>query len=156
MTPTQAFVAAIHAQLTSVLPALVAAQSLPAITEFLIYAPALPQPAKAPQVWIDVAALSKSSDEKRGSTLQKFVEERDLLIGVVTAGQDQSQSTDRLRGYADLIRKCVEANRNASGNALWVKWTRTDFSPTFGQGSALYREAVLSFDAPHQVLYGID
>lgn len=155
-TSTQALVAAIDARLQAALPALLAAAGLPAILEFLDYDPAIPQPAKAPQVWIDVPNETRSDDERRGATLGKYATNRVVYVTVTAAGPDPSTAAKQLRGTADMIRQCLEGDQTAGETSLWVRWTRTDYSPNFAQGSNLYKEACLTFDVPKRTQIGTD
>ena len=153
-TPTNAVVAAVVDRLESALPALVAAKGLPAITEFLDYDPALPQPAKAPQVWVDLPEESRSEQPRMGASVGAIAQMRTVLVGVTAAGQDASLAVGHLRAYADLIRQCLEGDPTMGGEAAWAKWQRTNFSPSFAQGNHLFKEAVLTFELPRRVRRG--
>lgn len=155
MTATPTLKAAIKARLESVLPGLVADESLPPLTEFLDYWPGMAQPERAPRVWVDIASSERGSAQSSGSTLHKYMEGRTILVAVSHAGEDPSTAGRELETFVDLVRKCVEGDQTADGNALWVRWLATDFSPNMADAGGLFREAVLTFDVPRQVRLGV-
>lgn len=153
-TSTKTLINAVVARLSGNLPTLVAAEGLPPITEFLNYDPGLPSPTKAPQVWVDMSRDRRSDDPRRGASINKYSRQMDVLIGVTIAGANAAEAADRHRDYVDLIVKCMEGDVTVAGAAFWFTWQNTDYSPNFGQGFALFREAVLHFDGNKRRAHG--
>lgn len=150
-TPTQLLIAAVVNRLQSALPALAAAESLSPVTEFLDYDPALPQPAKAPQVWVDLVEERRTEVPRMGATIGAMAQVRTVLVGVTSANLDPSATAGQLRAYVDLIRQCLEGDPSMGDTSQWSKWQRTNLSPSFSQGTQLFKEAVLSFELPRRV-----
>lgn len=154
-TPTQSLIARVLSNLQAVLPGLITAQAgLPSIVEYLSYAPKVPVPAKAPQIFVVELGSRRDNSGAHGATIQKYAENRRFAVGCTIAANDEATATTQRDAYADLIRQAVEQDLNAGGNALWVAWQSTDHSPGFPMGTALYLETYLEFEAPRRVLYG--
>jgi len=154
-TPTDDLVQALVARLQDALPALVAAEGLKPLTAFLNHDPGVPTPAKAPLAWVDISGDRRSTDARRGATVHKYSHQTTFLVGVTSSGPDPGEAARHLRKYVDLARRCLEGDQTAGGNALWVEWQGTDYSPNMGGNSiALFKEAVLTFDLNYRTRIG--
>lgn len=145
-TSTNNVIAALKSRLEGSLPALVAAEGLPAIVQVLNHYPGVIQIAKTPQIWIDIEADSRSASDERGASLKKYAQVKQILIGIIATGADTEEAVENTRAYVDLIRKCLEGDQTVGGTALWNLWKRTNYSPVFKQGMAQFRSAILTFD----------
>lgn len=145
-TSTNSVIAAIKSRLEGSLPALVAAEGLPAIVEVLNHYPGVIQIAKSPQIWIDIEADSRSDSPERGASLKKYSQVKKILIGIIATGADTEEAVENTRAYVDLIRKCLEGDQTVGGTALWNLWKATNYSPVFKQGMAQFRSAILTCD----------
>lgn len=152
--PDDELVDAVVARLQSVLPGVLEAAGLPAISEFLGYDPALLSEVKAPQIFVDLPDVARSSSEERGATLHKYSVFPQILVGVTSAGQDGAMAARRLRQTAFRIRQVLESDQTLGGRALWVAWRRTSYAPNIGKAVALYKIAFLTFDVCYRTQLG--
>lgn len=155
-TSTPRLVTAVKNYLKENLPADVAAAGLPEITEFLRHSPAYIDPTKAPQVFVSITGIRPTGPAGFGGANAAKTRKRLLLVGVTTAGEDPDTAAEQLEGYADLLLAVMERDQTAGGQGAQVKHTGTDFSPNFGGGTALYQEAILSFEITRWSALGED
>jgi hypothetical protein len=156
MSSTNDLINAVVTRLEDNLPALVTAESLTAITDYLNFEPILLEPSKSPLVWVDIEKDARSDDPSRGATLSKYSHDRTVLVGIYCNNQDPQTVTESLRAYADLVRKCLDGEQTAGGQGLWVRWLSSDFSPPTNVKMSVFREVVLSFDIPRRTSRGAD
>lgn len=165
LTSTSRLVANLRDRLQTHLQAEVLAHGLPAIKEFLRHSPARINPTMAPQVWVNVQRVSPGGPAGFGGPNATQTRSRIVLVGVTACGEDADAAQEHLEGYADLVLKVMDANQSARGpdntgpnEGYRVRHTGTDFSPNFGNfvGTALFREAVLTFEITRLAAVGQD
>ena len=157
MTSTSALKQAVVGVLTANLPALVAAQSLPPINEFLGYEPGLLSPAKAPQVWVTLAEQLPGGPAGFGGANASHTRTRRVLVGVTVADNAQSEVEDRLLAYADLIQALLISNPTMGGQASQIRWKGTAYGANMSRSlTALHKQAVLTFDLDRWSVLGED
>lgn len=145
-TSTNLVIAAIKSRLEGSLPALVAAESLPAIVEVLNHYPGVVTLTKCPQIWIEIDSDSRSDSPERGASLKKYSQAKVIQIGIMAAGVSAEEAAVNTRAYVDLMRKCLEGDQTVGGTSLWNLWKKTNYSPVFKQGMAQFRSAILTCD----------
>ena len=110
-TRTNTLLDALVDTLEANLPALVTAEGLSAITEFISYDPGRSWKSFAPQVWVDV--VSDTTENMAAGGLQDRTLE--FLVGVTAKGDDAGAAAQVLRAHTDLIKKAVEQNPTLGG-----------------------------------------
>jgi len=158
-TSTVRLKTAILARLQEVLPALAAAQDLPPVQEWLRHDPGLPSAERAPQLWVSTTGSHRDTDAGRGATVQRYVQARQLLVGITLSGADGDLAADQLEAYVDLIRSTVEGDQTAGGEASppLVRWLETRYSPNeAGAEEGLFQAAALTFEIPRRTRPGED
>lgn len=156
MPATQDLIAAIVAQIETALPPLLAAAGLPAITGVLAYDPAVPVPAQAPLVWVDIAGARRSDDVERGASIRKYAYSRTILVGAMVAGETPASVATRLQGISDCVRQAVEKEQTYGGKSLWCRWLTTDYDVPMAAGNAIFREVVQTYDLPTRIAHGTE
>lgn len=156
MTSTQQIVSDSKTRLENALPDLVSAAGLAAIKTFLDYDPTAPNIPQTPIVWLDVPDDQESADSRRGASFNKYSRIVQLYVGVIVAGPDESAVAGSLRGYCDLVRKCLEGDQSAITGALWTLWRRARYSGMFKDNMALVKGAIITFDVNRRSQLGGD
>lgn len=156
MSATNALITAIVAQIETALPPLLAAAGLPAITGVLDHDPAVPVPAQAPLIWVDISGAARSDDIVRGATIKKYGYSRTILVGAQVAGETPASVTTRLRGISDCMRQAVEAEQTYGGKSLWCRWLTTDYDAAMTTGNGIFREVVQTYDLPTRIAHGTE
>lgn len=156
MSATNDLITAIVTQIQTALPPLLAAAGLPAITGVLAYDPAVPVPAQAPLIWVDIESARRSDDLTRGASIRKYGYTRSILVGAQIAGETPASVATRLRGISDCMRKAVEAEQTYAGKSLWCRWLHTDYDPPMPMGSGIFREVVQTYDLPTRIAHGTE
>jgi len=156
-TSTNRLVDGLVARLQTALPARLERLRLPAVTAVLDYPPTHPNPAQAPQVWVDLVRERAEGPGEMGVCGGLSTRTQTLLVGVTCAGEHGSEANRRLRSYVDMIREVVVSERQIPGVAFNLRWLRTDYSGNLAPaGLALFREAVLTVEADRWVRDGQD
>lgn len=146
-TSTPSLVTGVVNQLKARLPALVAAEGLPPVMEFLNYDPGLLQPGRSPQVFVDLSEVRPGGPAQFGGTNASWTRLRRVLIGVTCAGEDAGVAASRLYTFTDLILKAMTQDLTAMGEGHNVRWMGTAYGPNMaGNGVALFRLAMLTFE----------
>lgn len=115
------------ASLKSRLPAMLAAEGLPAVREFLAWEPTPPAPAQAPQVWVEVEAARPGGPARFGSPGGAESHLLELRVGLSSAGPNAAEATARLYRMATLARAAVLADRTAGGTVADLRWRGTEW-----------------------------
>lgn len=157
MASSRDLLTAIKATIEARLPALAAAEGLPAITRVLRHAPPMANPTNAPEVWIALGRTTHSGPAGFGGPGPVSTRRKEISIIVTAYGQDTEETTLRLCDYADLIEQAIKLDptmRQGGHDAQWIDTSYTD--NLLSQGSALYRAAVIRITVSRWAVMGED
>lgn len=157
MASSRDLLTAIQSTIEARLPALVAAEGLPAIRRVLRHAPPMANPTNAPEVWIALGRVTHTGPASFGGPGPVTTRKKEISVIVTAYGEDAEETMLRLHDYADLIEQLFKADPTARQGGHDVQWVDTTYTDTLlAQGNALYRAAVIRITVTRWAVMGED